>query len=87
MPRTSDPDPKRASGWEGMGQGWTMLAELATAIALWGGIGYGLDRLLGTGPVLFAVGMVVGYAAGAYILYLRGSGRLDARTRKEDPNS
>jgi ATP synthase protein I len=66
MPRPSDP---RSSGWGGVEHGWTLLSELISAIAVWGGIGFGLDRLLGTWPVLFAIGMVVGYAAGAYLVY------------------
>lgn len=65
MPRTSDPQ----SGWHGVEQGWTLLSELIAAIVVWGGIGFGLDRLFHTWPVLFAIGMVVGYAAGAYLIY------------------
>ncbi len=68
MPRTSDPSPDRG-GWKGMGAAWTLLSTLISALAVWGGIGWGLDRLFGTWPVLFAIGMVVGYAGGAYLIY------------------
>jgi ATP synthase protein I len=98
MPRTSDPRPKSESGWSGHGDGWTLLSELASAIAVWGGIGFGLDKLFGTWPVLFACGMVIGYAAGAYLIYRRsfarnkndrfGPGGLTAptlRARKDEP--
>lgn len=56
-----------------MGQGWAILSELIAALAVWGGIGFGLDRLFGTWPVLFAIGMVVGYGGGAYLMYRRGT--------------
>jgi ATP synthase protein I len=56
-----------------------MLVELLTAIGVWAAIGYGLDRLFGTGPVLFAIGMVVGAATGIFILYRRA---LEASTRE-----
>ncbi len=52
-----------------MGAAWTLLSTLISALAVWGGIGWGLDRLFGTWPVLFAIGMVVGYAGGAYLIY------------------
>lgn len=77
MPRTAGSD--RGSSWAGMGQGYTMLVELLTAIGVWAAIGYGLDRLLGTGPVLFAIGMVVGAGTGIYILYRRA---LEASARE-----
>ena len=72
MPRTSDPKSTRAIAWKGMSQGWAILSELIAALAVWGGIGFGLDRLFGTCPVLFAIGMVVGYGGGAYLMYRRG---------------
>ena len=37
---------------------------------MWGGIGYLVDRLAGT-SVFVAVGIVLGAAAGIYIVYLR----------------
>jgi len=48
-----------------------MVTELITATAVWGAIGYGLDRLLHTWPILFAVGAVVGHATGIFIVYRR----------------
>ena len=86
MPRTSDPKTNRATSWTSMGQGWTVLSELASAIAVWAGIGYGLDRLFGTWPVLFAIGMVVGYAGGAYLIYRRGFAPLKT-PQKEEPRA
>lgn len=86
MPRTSDPKSMRASAWTGMGQGWVILSELVSAIAVWGGIGFGLDRLFGTWPVLFAIGMVLGYGGGAYLVYRRGFAPQSA-ARKEEPKA
>ena len=55
---------------------WLLLAALLvvrmlSAILVWGGIGYLIDRLAGTGKVLTAIGMVVGAGAGTYLIYLR----------------
>ncbi len=66
-----------------MEQGWTVLSELIAAIAVWGGIGYGLDRLLGTWPVLFAIGMVLGYGGGAYLVYRLAFSNKEAAPKQE----
>jgi ATP synthase protein I len=96
MPRTSLPTPGRQSGWHGVGMAWTLLSELISAIAVWGGIGFGLDRLFHTWPVLFAIGMVLGYGAGAYLIYRRGfaPGKTpgvpvarDTASRKDEPKT
>jgi ATP synthase protein I len=55
--------------------GWTLAAELLTATFLWGGIGWLLDRWLGTGPVLMAIGFVLGNALGVYLLWVRSHDR------------
>jgi ATP synthase protein I len=44
--------------------GWRMVIELATGMALGLGIGYGLDALLGTRPVLMVIFALLGFAAG-----------------------
>lgn len=69
MPRTTDRD--RQKLWAGFGDGFSWAVELVTATAVWAAIGYGLDRLFGTWPVLFAIGAVVGNGTGIYILYRR----------------
>lgn len=55
--------------------GWTLAAELLTATFLWGGVGWLLDRWLGTGPVLMAIGFVLGNALGVYLLWVRSHDR------------
>ena len=44
--------------------GWRMVIELATGMAVGLGIGYGLDALLGTRPVLMVIFALLGFAAG-----------------------
>ena len=43
--------------------------ELVAATVLGAGLGYGLDRWLGTGPWLLVVGVVLGSAAGFLAVY------------------
>jgi ATP synthase protein I len=43
--------------------------ELVAATVLGAGLGYGLDRWLGTGPWLLVVGVVLGAAAGFLAVY------------------
>lgn len=50
--------------------GATVIAYLVTGPALFGAIGYGLDRLLGTG-FLVAVGIVAGMGLSLYTIWLR----------------
>jgi F0F1-type ATP synthase assembly protein I len=52
-------------------RGWAISAELLTATAVWGGIGWLLDRWLGSDPWLFAVGVLVGFSLGTYLVFKR----------------
>lgn len=63
--------PRKDDAWAGMGTGWSITSHLVGAIVTVGGLGFLLDRILGTGSVLTAVGIVAGGAAGIYIVYLR----------------
>ena len=63
--------PQRHDGWSGVGVGWTISATLLAGILVWGGIGYLLDRWIGTRPVFFLIGIIGGAAAANYIVYLR----------------
>lgn len=60
----------------GMDHSSIMAAELIAALVTWAGIGWLLDRWLGTGPWLLAIGALVGNAAGIYLIYVR-SGRME----------
>ena len=51
--------------------GWVLAVELLTATLVWGGIGWLLDRWLGTEPWLMAIGFLGGNAAGIYLVWLK----------------
>jgi ATP synthase protein I len=57
--------------WSGMGTGWAVTATLAAGMAVCGGIGYLVDLLVGTSGVFVGIGIVLGAAAGIYVVYLR----------------
>ena len=61
------PKPERSQTAKGFSQGevaYRMVIELATGILVGVGIGYGLDVLFGTLPILLAIFSLVGFAAG-----------------------
>jgi len=66
--------------FRGMDQAYLMQGDLLAAIAVWAGLGWLLDRALGTPEVFLVVGSLVGYAAGVYLIWLR-SERMDADER------
>ena len=65
--------PKTGQGdaWAGMGTGWAVTGTMVSGIAVWGGIGYLVDRLAGTPHVFAAIGAVLGSLGATYIVYLR----------------
>jgi F0F1-type ATP synthase assembly protein I len=63
--------PRKSEAWSGMGIGWAITSTLIGGIVTVGGLGYLLDRVLGTGTVFTAIGIVLGAASGIYIVYLR----------------
>jgi F0F1-type ATP synthase assembly protein I len=54
-----------------MGIGWAITSTLVGGIVTVGGLGYLLDRVLGTETVFTAIGIVLGAVSGIYIVYLR----------------
>ncbi len=61
----------RQALWQDLDNGWAMTVELLTATFVWGGIGWLVDRWLGTGPWVMIGGFVLGFALGNYLIFLR----------------
>jgi hypothetical protein len=57
--------------WEGYSAAWAIIGTLAAGIAVWGGLGYLADWLLGFRGPFFTLGIVLGAAGGIYLVYLR----------------
>ena len=57
--------------WSGFGVGWGATATLLAGILVWGGIGYLVDRLAGTGQLFTAIGLLLGAGGGIYLVYVR----------------
>jgi ATP synthase protein I len=83
-PRSMAPSPRPGAppddSWSGMSTGWQVTAYLLGGILSWGGIGYLVDRLAGTGRLFLPIGMVLGAVGAIYLVYLR-FGRGDAGRR------
>jgi len=59
-PRSSDVEEHHSQ----VQAGWRMVIELVTGVAIGAGMGYGIDVLFGTLPVLLVVMTLLGFAAG-----------------------
>jgi F0F1-type ATP synthase assembly protein I len=59
-----------SAGHEGESQVWGLISTLVGGPAVWGAIGYGVDRLLDT-SVFLPVGVVVGFVTAFYIVYVK----------------
>jgi ATP synthase protein I len=55
----------------GLSTGFAISVYLLSAVLVWGGIGYLIDRWMGIEGAFTAVGAVVGAGAGIYLVYLR----------------
>lgn len=49
---------------------WTIFGYLLSGLLIWGGIGYGLDRWLGSKYYLLG-GLLLGMGAAFYLIWLR----------------
>lgn len=59
-----------SAGHEGESQVWGLISTLVGGPAVWGGIGYGVDRLADTSTFL-PIGVVVGFVTSFYIVYVK----------------
>jgi ATP synthase protein I len=64
-----------------------MGVELVAAVLTWSGIGWLVDRWLGTEPWFLAVGALVGNAAGIYLIWLRSGRMQDAAVAEREAGS
>ncbi|HUG84727.1 MAG TPA: AtpZ/AtpI family protein [Euzebya sp.] len=62
-------------------------AGFLAAILTWGGIGWMVDRVLGTAPLLMVLGFIVGNATGIYLLYLRSRDGESLAHNRADPDN
>ena len=73
------PAPPKAEDHHSQAQlAWRMVIELVTGLAIGLGMGYGLDRLLGTTPWLMIVFIFLGFAAGIRTM-MRSAGEVQAK--------
>lgn len=56
---------------QGESVAWSAMGSLLAGPLVWGGVGYLLDHVLGTGRTFTAIGVVVGSVTAFYIVYLR----------------
>lgn len=59
-----------SAGHEGESQVWGLISTLVGGPAVWGAIGYGVDRLADT-EVFLPIGVVVGFVTSIYIVYVK----------------
>lgn len=57
-------------GRDGSDQVWGLISTLVAGPAVWGGIGYGVDRLTDL-EVFLPIGVVVGFVTSFYVVYAR----------------
>jgi ATP synthase protein I len=56
------------TGVSGVGPGIRAVSSFLSGPLVWGGIGWLADHLIGTWPWLMSTGVLVGFAAGMYLL-------------------
>ena len=59
-----------SAGHEGESEVWGLISTLVGGPAVWGAIGYGVDRLADT-SVFLPTGVVVGFVTSFYIVYVK----------------
>ncbi|MFD6098844.1 AtpZ/AtpI family protein [Nocardiopsis flavescens] len=65
---------KQASGGAGMpseSDGWKLFSTLIAGVLVWGGIGWGLDELLGFRALFLPIGSVLGVAGAVYLIVVK----------------
>lgn len=70
-PRSDGSDDDHVSGAH---QGWTAISYLIGGIAVWGFVGWLVDRWFDLGGIPIAIGAVIGAAGGVYLIARRLGG-------------
>jgi ATP synthase protein I len=52
---------------------WTVLSRLIGGIAVWGGIGWLLDRWTGHDALFLPIGVIVGISASLYLVWVKSN--------------
>jgi ATP synthase protein I len=55
---------KKSTLGSGLGIAWRLSVEFVVALGVGGALGYGIDKLAGTGPWIMLIGGLFGFAAG-----------------------
>jgi F0F1-type ATP synthase assembly protein I len=63
------PDGGDESGDSGIA--WSIIGTLVAGVLVWGGVGWLVDRWLGTDSVFLVIGLLVGFAASMYLVFVR----------------
>jgi ATP synthase protein I len=61
----------RRDTWRDLDVGWIVTVELLSAVGVWMGIGWLVDRWLATDPWFMLAGAVLGFVLGMYLAFLR----------------
>ena len=69
----SESGPQKEPSGRGADVVWSIIGTLVAGVLAWGGIGWLLDRWLGT-SYLVAVGIIVGMAGAFYLIIKRHGG-------------
>lgn len=62
---------------------WAAIATLVGGPLTWGGIGWLVDRWIGSGRTCTAVGVIVGFIGSIYVVYMR-YGRMSGRVGEDE---
>jgi ATP synthase protein I len=81
-----DDDAHRSAALHGEAAAWTVLAYLISGPFVYGGLGWLVDRWLGTSPVLTAIGIIGGMSLGCYLIWVR-YGAHDRRPPPASPDA
>jgi F0F1-type ATP synthase assembly protein I len=65
------PGRDQGEAWRGANQAWSVTGTLLSGVLVWGGVGWLLDRWLGSDGLFLPIGMLLGMGLGIYLVYVR----------------